>query len=96
MYPSDLTDVQWSKLEPLLKEPRGKRHVGHERRAGSSRTSFCFWYTFWGAILWGIGPIIIALLPSSWLGRYATAYLSKVGEWLMWPILYAIGAIMVA
>jgi hypothetical protein len=58
---------------------------------------FCFWYTFWGAILWGIGPIIIALLPSSGLGRYATAYLSKVGEWLMWPILYAIlGAIMVA
>ena len=58
---------------------------------------FCFWYTFWGAILWGIGPIIIALLPSSGLGKYATAYLSKVGEWLMWPILYAIlGAIMVA
>jgi uncharacterized membrane protein YgcG len=58
---------------------------------------FCFWYTFWGAILWGIGPIIIALLPSSGLGRYAKAYLSKVGEWLMWPILYAIlGAIMVA
>jgi hypothetical protein len=58
---------------------------------------FCFWYTFWGAILWGIGPIIIALLPSSGLGKYATAYLSKVGEWLLWPILYAIlGAIMVA
>jgi len=58
---------------------------------------FCFWYTFSGAILWGIGPIIIALLPSSGLGRYAKAYLSKVGEWLMWPILYAIlGAIMVA
>ena len=58
---------------------------------------FCFWYTFWGAILWGIGPIIIALLPSSGLGRYAKAYLSKVAEWLMWPILYAIlGAIMVA
>ncbi|MGC2209320.1 MAG: type IV secretion system protein [Candidatus Korobacteraceae bacterium] len=58
---------------------------------------FCFWYTFWGAILWGIGPIIIALLPSSGLGKYAIAYLSKVGEWLLWPILYAIlGAIMVA
>jgi transposase len=28
MYPSDLTDVQWSKLEPLLKEPRGDRHAG--------------------------------------------------------------------
>jgi hypothetical protein len=60
-------------------------------------TFFCLLYTFWGAILWGIGPIIVALLPSSGLGKYATAYLSKVGEWLMWPILYAIlGAIMVA
>src|SRR6202051_773253 len=58
---------------------------------------FCFWYTFWGAILWGIGPIIIALLPSSGLGKYATAYLSKVGEWLLWPVLYAIlGSLMTA
>jgi transposase len=32
MYPSDLTDVQWSKLEPLLKEPRGKRHAGGRPR----------------------------------------------------------------
>ena len=37
MYPSDLTDVQWARLEPLLKEPRGERHAGgrprkHERR----------------------------------------------------------------
>jgi ABC-type multidrug transport system fused ATPase/permease subunit len=58
---------------------------------------FCLWYTFWGAILWGIGPIIIALLPSSGLGKYATAYLSKVGEWLLWPVLYAIlGSLMTA
>ena len=37
MYPSDLTDNQWSRLEPLLNEPRGKRHAGgrpakYERR----------------------------------------------------------------
>jgi hypothetical protein len=58
---------------------------------------FCLWYTFWGAILWGIGPIIIALLPSAGLGRYATAYLSKLGEWLLWPVLYAIlGSLMTA
>jgi hypothetical protein len=58
---------------------------------------FCLWYTFWGAILWGIGPIIIALLPGAGLGKYATAYLSKVGEWLLWPVLYAIlGSLMTA
>lgn len=28
MYPSDLTDAQWAKLEPLLKPPRLNRHGG--------------------------------------------------------------------
>lgn len=32
MYPSDLTDTQWSKLEPLLKPPRGDRHAGSRPR----------------------------------------------------------------
>lgn len=32
MYPSDLTDTQWSKLEPLLKPPRGNRHGGGRPR----------------------------------------------------------------
>jgi transposase len=32
MYPSDLTDVQWSKLEPLLQPTRGERHAGDRPR----------------------------------------------------------------
>jgi transposase len=32
MYPSNLTDAQWSKLEPLLHEPRGSRHAGGRPR----------------------------------------------------------------
>src|ERR1039458_4790433 len=32
MYPSDLTDVQWATLEPLLKPPRGPRHAGGRPR----------------------------------------------------------------
>src|SRR5271169_7255162 len=32
MYPSDLTDVQWSKLEPLLHSSRGGRHAGGRPR----------------------------------------------------------------
>jgi putative transposase len=32
MYPSDLTDVQWSKLEPLLQPERGQRHAGGRPR----------------------------------------------------------------
>ena len=32
MYPSDLTDVQWARLEPLLSTPRGERHAGGRPR----------------------------------------------------------------
>jgi transposase len=32
MYPSDLKDVQWAKLEPLLKPHRGRRHAGGRPR----------------------------------------------------------------
>ena len=32
MYPSDLTDAQWIKLEPLLKPSRGNRHAGGRPR----------------------------------------------------------------
>ncbi len=32
MYPSDLTDAQWRRLEPLLREERGRRHGGGRPR----------------------------------------------------------------
>jgi transposase len=32
MYLSDLTDAQWSRLEPLLKPSRGNRHAGGRPR----------------------------------------------------------------
>jgi transposase len=32
MYPSDLSDGQWARLEPLLKAPRGNRHGGGRPR----------------------------------------------------------------
>ncbi len=37
MYPSDLTDVQWNKLEPLLNEPRVGRHAGGRPRKYGQR-----------------------------------------------------------
>ena len=37
MYPSDLTDVQWNKLEPLLNEPRVGRHAGGRPRKYDQR-----------------------------------------------------------
>lgn len=32
MYPSDLTDAQWARLEPLLQQDRGSRHAGGRPR----------------------------------------------------------------
>ena len=32
MYASDLTDAQWARLEPLLKEVQGQRHAGGRPR----------------------------------------------------------------
>ena len=32
MYPSDLTDAQWARLEPLLQELRSRRHAGGRPR----------------------------------------------------------------
>ena len=37
MYPSDLTDKQWSKLDALLNEPRGERHAGGRPRKHEQR-----------------------------------------------------------
>ncbi len=32
MYPSDLNDTQWARLEPLLRQHRGSRHAGGRPR----------------------------------------------------------------
>jgi transposase len=32
MYPSDLTEAQWQRLEPLLQRKRGRRHAGGRPR----------------------------------------------------------------
>jgi transposase len=32
MYPSDLTNLQWAQLEPLLRQDRGQRHAGGRPR----------------------------------------------------------------
>jgi transposase len=37
MYPSDLTDKQWSRLVPLLNEPRVERHAGGRPRKHEQR-----------------------------------------------------------
>src|SRR5665647_2523934 len=46
MYPSDLTDKQWSRLSPLMNEPRVERHAGgrprkHEQRRVVDALLYC-------------------------------------------------------
>jgi transposase len=37
MYPSDLSDVQWARLDPLLRQQRGSRHAGGRPRKHALR-----------------------------------------------------------
>lgn len=58
---------------------------------------FTLIYAFWGICLYGLGPLLIALMPSQSVGQYAKNYLNKFVEWACWPILYSLfSCIMVA
>jgi hypothetical protein len=51
---------------------------------------FAIMYTAWGLVLFAIGPILIALLPSNATSSFAKHYLKSLAEWAAWPVLYAI------
>ncbi len=47
-------------------------------------------FLIWGAALYVIGPLLVALLPSSFAGSFGKTYFRGVLQWLSWPILYAL------
>jgi type IV secretion system protein TrbL len=49
-------------------------------------------YTCWGLMLFALGPLLVALLPSNATASAAKHYLQSMAEWATWPILYAIMA----
>jgi hypothetical protein len=51
---------------------------------------FSIIYTAWGLILYGLGPLLIALYPSNATSSFAKHYLKSMAEWAAWPVLYAI------
>ncbi len=51
-------------------------------------------YTAWGLILFAIGPLLIALLPSNATSSFAKHYMKSLAEWAAWPILYSIMAVL--
>jgi len=56
--------------------------------------SLCF--CFWGGVLFAVGPILVALGPSGITGSYAAKYAKALGEWAMWPAIYAAFCMLIA
>jgi hypothetical protein len=58
---------------------------------------FSFFYTLYGAVLYVLGPLVLALLPMAGIGQLARTYATNVMIWNAWGLLYAIfGALMTA
>jgi hypothetical protein len=58
---------------------------------------FCFFYTLFGAILYVIGPLVLALIPISGVAQLGKAYAFNAMIWNAWGILYAVfGALITA
>ena len=58
---------------------------------------FCFFYTLFGAVLYVLGPLVLALIPISGIGQLGKTYAVNVMIWNAWGILYAVfGALITA
>ena len=58
---------------------------------------FCFFYTLFGAVLYVVGPLVLALIPISGVGQLGKSYAVNVMIWNAWGILYAVfGALITA
>lgn len=58
---------------------------------------FCFFYTLFGAVLYVVGPLVLALIPISGIGQLGKAYAINVMIWNAWGVLYAVfGALITA
>lgn len=59
--------------------------------------AFCFFYSFYGAVLYVLGPLVIALLPAFGLGSLARVYIVNLMAFHFWGVIYAVlGALMAA
>jgi hypothetical protein len=51
---------------------------------------FALLYCLWGAVLYCIGPLVLALMPSTGFSRITKNYIQNVFIWNMWVVLMAI------
>jgi hypothetical protein len=47
-------------------------------------------FSLWGMVLYAMGPLLIATIPSGYFGHMGKTYVKALVEWLSWPILFAI------
>jgi F420-0:gamma-glutamyl ligase-like protein len=58
---------------------------------------FGFFYAFYGCLLYGLGPLVLALLPLASAGQLAKSYATNVMIWNAWGLIYAmLGALLTA
>src|SRR5664279_13542 len=48
---------------------------------------FMICFVFWGSILYVLGPLVIATMPSSTLGRFHSRWIENFFVWNCWPLL---------
>ena len=49
-----------------------------------------FFFVLWGAVLYCLGPFMVALAPSGITGDYTRTYIKGLVEWSMWPVIYCL------
>jgi hypothetical protein len=47
-------------------------------------------FTLWGLILYAIGPLLVATIPSEFFGGMGKTYIKGLIQWLAWPVLFAV------
>ena len=52
--------------------------------------AFCFFHTFYGSVLYVIGPIVLALLPAFGLGGLSRTYVINLVIFHFWGVIYSI------
>jgi hypothetical protein len=58
---------------------------------------FCFFYTLYGAVLYVLGPLVLALIPAAGVGQLGKSYAINFMIWNAWGVLYSIfGALVTA
>ena len=56
---------------------------------------FTLIYIFWGAVLYAVGPLVLALAPSRMINGTAKFYAQNLFVWNCWAILYSVFACLI-